>query len=263
MRPEFGPCQTAFCACGLPREGEKIFIGSATLLHTIGHCTISAPRERYGLQNLAEIVSAFAGGSLPNKLSDAATAAPARSVFSDKEQLTRGLFMRRAKSEPNAVHAALVLKPFVKLSAGNVYKINFKSAYSLAPVQIVDAIKSGMPARILVSVAARMGISNDRLFNTLGLPRATADRKIRENKSLSSGESSRLLGIARLVGQVQTIVEESGDPEGFDAALWVAKWLEEPMPALGGRRPAEYMDTAEGQALIANLVARAQTGTYA
>jgi uncharacterized protein (DUF2384 family) len=35
------------------------------------------------------------------------------------------------------------------------------------------------------------------------------------------------------------------------------------MPALQGRRPAEFMDTAEGQAIVANLLQRAQSGAYA
>ena len=89
------------------------------------------------------------------------------------------------------------------------------------------------------------------------------NRKSRDQKRLSSDESSRVIGMARLVGQVQAMVEESGDPEGFDAAPWVAQWLEQPLPALGGRRPAELMDTPEGESLVSNLVARLQTGAYA
>lgn len=98
---------------------------------------------------------------------------------------------------------------------------------------------------------------------TLGLARATVDRKARANQPLSADESSRLLGLARLVGQVQLMVEESGRPEGFVAAEWVAQWLEQPLPALGGQRPGELMDTPDGQRLIADLVVRMQSGAYA
>jgi putative toxin-antitoxin system antitoxin component (TIGR02293 family) len=168
----------------------------------------------------------------------------------------------RAKSGSKAPKATSEADLITK-ERGEVYRIDFKTAYTLEPLQMVDTIKAGMPARTLVNVAARMGISKERLFTTLGLPRATVDRKVRESKVLTPGESSRLLGIARLVGQVQTMVEQSGDPENFNAAQWVANWLEEPMPALQGRRPAEFMDTAEGQAIVANLVQRAQSGAYA
>ncbi len=70
------------------------------------------------------------------------------------------------------------------------------------------------------------------------------------------------LGIARLVVQVEMLVGESGDRRGFNAAEWVVDWLGQPMPALGGC-PAEFMGTAEGQAKVANLLARAQSGAYA
>lgn len=68
---------------------------------------------------------------------------------------------------------------------------------------------------------------------------------------------------AKLVEQVQVMVEQSGDTTGFDAAKWVARWMEEPSPALGGNRPAAYMDNVEGQELVFNLVARMQSGAYA
>lgn len=142
-------------------------------------------------------------------------------------------------------------------------EIDFKVAYRLEPLQVIEAVKSNLPVQTLANVAARMGITSELLCKTLGLRRTTTERRVREDKVLTPGEGSLLLGIARLVGQVQVMVEESGRTEGFDAPQCVAKWLEEPMPALNGRRPAEYMDTPEGQAIVANLVARAQSGTYA
>jgi Protein of unknown function (DUF2384) len=68
---------------------------------------------------------------------------------------------------------------------------------------------------------------------------------------------------ADLVHQVEKIVAESGNPEGFDAGQWLAAWMERSVPALGGKRPAEYMDTAEGRALISQLLAMTQSGAYA
>jgi hypothetical protein len=72
--------------------------------------------------------------------------------------------------------------------------------------------------------------------------------------------------MAKLIGQVETMLEESGDPElmrGFDAARWLTHWMEEPIPALGGASPSEYMDTIEGQEMISRLLATMQTGAYA
>ena len=61
---------------------------------------------------------------------------------------------------------------------------------------------------------------------------------------------------------VQRIVNESGDPVGFDARAWTLEWVNEPVPALGGARPIDYMLTAEGSALVETLVHRMQTGAY-
>lgn len=49
-----------------------------------------------------------------------------------------------------------------------------------------------------------------------------------------SSDEGRMLGIASLIAQIQTMIEESGDPLGFDAENWVARWLDRPLPALGG-----------------------------
>lgn len=100
-------------------------------------------------------------------------------------------------------------------------------------------------------------------MKVLGLPRATVDRKARDNKPLSIEHGERVLGFAKLVGQVQVMVEESGDATRFDAATWLAEWLERPQPALAGRCAADYLDTSEGQQLVSNLLARMQSGAYA
>ena len=139
---------------------------------------------------------------------------------------------------------------------------SFDEIYDFNAMQRVEAIKQGLPATLPGDMALLMGMSKERLYVTLGLPRATVERKARESKPLSPDESSRVLGIGHLVGQVQRMVEESGQPEGFDAAAWVARWLEKPVPALDGMRPAELMDTTEGQGIVSNLLSRTQSGAY-
>ncbi len=75
-------------------------------------------------------------------------------------------------------------------------------------------------------------------------------------------DADRERAIGRLARRVQTIMEESGDPEGFDAQRWTEAFLLQPMSALGGRTPNEFMGTEEGQALIEDLLLRMQTGGY-
>ncbi len=160
------------------------------------------------------------------------------------------------------IGAAAVREPAVAHALPTT-PMHFAEIFNADPIERVKLVKDGVPASVVETLAKRMAMPKERLMATLGLARATVDRKVRENKRLSPDESSRVLGMARLVGQVQVMVEESGRPEGFDAAAWVARWLDRPLPALAGQRPAELMDTAEGQGIVANLVARMQSGAYA
>jgi putative toxin-antitoxin system antitoxin component (TIGR02293 family) len=86
---------------------------------------------------------------------------------------------------------------------------------------------------------------------------------VRSSKLLNPDESERVMGIARLLGLAQSLVQESGELEKFDGARWVAAWLDRPLPALGGKHPGEFMDTADGRTLVADLLAQQQSGAYA
>ena len=142
-------------------------------------------------------------------------------------------------------------------------RLPLASLYPFDAIERIELVKEGVPAGLLVLISEDMAISKDKLYATIGLARATVNRKLRGQQVLSQEESERVLGIARLVGQVSAVVKESGNPEGFDAAKWVAAWLDRPLQALGGRRPAELMDTADGRGIVSDLVARMQSAAYA
>jgi putative toxin-antitoxin system antitoxin component (TIGR02293 family) len=96
----------------------------------------------------------------------------------------------------------------------------------------------------------------------LGLSVATINKKAKSGQALAQDEGERVIGVAKLVGQLEAMVEESGDPEGFDPVAWISTWLNEPLPALGGTRPIDLLDTMEGQALVGDTLARVQSGAY-
>lgn len=131
------------------------------------------------------------------------------------------------------------------------------------PQARIALIRQGIPAAMIGNLSARMGMSKESLLASLGLSRATISRKEKDAAVLSKDESERVLGVETLIGIARTMVEQSGDPDGFDAARWVSGWLSAPLPALGGATPASYMDTFEGQKLVAELLAMSQSGAYA
>lgn len=134
--------------------------------------------------------------------------------------------------------------------------------FKMSPVDRVRVVKRGVTATTVVRIAKATGRPKDRVIHLLGLPRSTVDRKVRNNERLPIDQGERVLGFLKLVGQVQSMVEESGDPTDFDAARWVSSWLERPVPALGGKCPEEFMDTTEGQQVVAGLIAGARGGAF-
>ena len=66
-----------------------------------------------------------------------------------------------------------------------------------------------------------------------------------------------------LTDLVQQIVTESGNPEGFNAEVWLQKWLASPIPAFGNRRPWDILQEPEGLALVQATLLQIQAGSYA
>jgi hypothetical protein len=74
--------------------------------------------------------------------------------------------------------------------------------------------------------------------------------------------SDRAILITEMAAQVQRMVEESGNPEGFDAKTWLDDWLTRPLPALGGDCAGNWLDTADRRTVIFTILACTQSGAY-
>src|SRR5207253_9865541 len=148
-----------------------------------------------------------------------------------------GVVRERAPAKPTRKGRAVS----AKRQAGQQEIKSFLDVFLAEPLTRVRIIKGGVSAQYVERIAREMRMPKERLLPALGLSAATVNRRARESKNLSPEDSERVLGMARLVGQVQSMVNESGDPRGFNAAEWVARWLEEPLAALGGQKPVELM----------------------
>ena len=142
-------------------------------------------------------------------------------------------------------------------------RLFYTEIFSASPEDRIVMIRRGVPATDAKRIIKDLGVEQRLFYDALGLKTATVNRKVKSNASLSSNESERLLGVAKLVGQLETIVAEAGASEGFDATEWVSRWLREPLPAFGGERPIDFLDTMEGQSLVSDALARIQSGAYA
>ncbi|WP_161493246.1 antitoxin Xre/MbcA/ParS toxin-binding domain-containing protein [Zoogloea sp. LCSB751] len=137
-----------------------------------------------------------------------------------------------------------------------------KSLYQASPAERVSLIRNGVPASRIVNLVEAMHVSREHLLGMLNLPSTSIRLKIRQGAMLATEQAERVVGLERLIGQIVIMVEDSGDPKEFDAAGWVGEWLERPLAALGGAKPADFMDTMTGQTLVSSLLVQVQAGVF-
>lgn len=99
-------------------------------------------------------------------------------------------------------------------------------------------------------------------FTMKGIRTVTNNQK-NARADLSVAERERRVGLAKLIGQVELIVKESGELDGFDSTEWFNGWITRPALALGGCKPAELLDPSEGREAVSKLLAQMQSGAIA
>ena len=139
----------------------------------------------------------------------------------------------------------------------------YQTLYRATPRERISLIKQRVRAADAKHLFTDLTISQGVGFKALNLATATVNKKAKQGDLLTPEESERVIGFAKLVGQVEIMLEESGADPNFDARAWLACWLTEPLAAFGGTRPADLLDTMEGQGLVATALAQLQSGAYA
>jgi len=147
---------------------------------------------------------------------------------------------------------------------GSVVVANSRYArlFQATPLERIDVIRKELPAACVIETSAAMGLSATQFLAMLRLKRSIR-RYLKTNAVLPVEDSERIVGLQALIGQAEIMVAESGAPPRFNAAHWLANWLTQPLPALNNAKPAEFLDTMEGQKLVSRLLARLPSGAYA
>ena len=70
-------------------------------------------------------------------------------------------------------------------------------------MQRVALLKVGLSARDAMSIVADLAIPTSRACKAINISRAALTRKARQNVALAVPEAERVLGVAKLIGQVQ------------------------------------------------------------
>ena len=123
-------------------------------------------------------------------------------------------------------------------------------------------VRSGAPACWIRTIEKATALPHKTLCELLGLKLSTVNRKLQNRALLSPDETERLMGLQRLIGQVEAVVRDCGDGEPFDSAQWLAAWLQRPNRVLGGALPGGFLDTAEGREQLGRLIGAQRSGAY-
>src|ERR1700722_9450740 len=109
---------------------------------------------------------------------------------------------------------------FMRKRPLNARRVTMMSIWNMPPMETVELIKTGLSADFLTRLSRDLDRPMRYVVLTIGMAPTSASRKIARQTPLAPDESERALGIGKLIGQAESIVQQSGRAEGFDAGKW-------------------------------------------
>jgi putative toxin-antitoxin system antitoxin component (TIGR02293 family) len=130
-------------------------------------------------------------------------------------------------------------------------------------VTLFDAVEAGVPTYLVNVIAGATGEAASNVMDLIGVSQTTFRRKEEANEPLPDVAGHRVMGFLRVAATLRRLLEESGDPEqlkDFDLEGWVAQWMREQLPELGGKTPAQMLRNPEGQRAVEQVLERMRGG---
>jgi putative toxin-antitoxin system antitoxin component (TIGR02293 family) len=120
-------------------------------------------------------------------------------------------------------------------------------------VKMAALVLRGLSPQIALDLAARLGISQEKLSELAQIAKTTLHRRMKEHQPLAQDESERVI---RLFGLYQRAVEVFADQER------ATRWFSSRPKALGGKTPLEFMATEPGARYVEKLLGRIEQGVF-
>ena len=117
--------------------------------------------------------------------------------------------------------------------------------------ELIRKMRAGTPARIIPDMAARLGLSQDRLFDTLKLPKSTMKARISDDALLSSAEQDRIYRAEKVWARALGVLEDEQSAR---------RWIVRENRSLGGEAPLSLLDTEAGYELVLDTLGRIEYG---
>jgi putative toxin-antitoxin system antitoxin component (TIGR02293 family) len=122
-----------------------------------------------------------------------------------------------------------------------------------SPAKLMKLTRGGLPAQILASLAADLGMQRTQVSKILGISERTLSRRIASHSKLTAEESDRTVRLARVLANVKDTLGT------MDKA---SRWLQAPNRALHGEAPFDLLDTDAGVQAVETVLGRIAYGVY-
>ncbi len=122
-----------------------------------------------------------------------------------------------------------------------------------SPLDLADSTQHGLRYGCLETLQETLQLSAEEIANAVGISGRTLSRR-RDEGTLTSGESDRLVRLAILFGEVAELFD--GDREA------ARDWLKRPNRGLGHRSPLDAASTFIGTREVQKLIGRIEHGIY-
>ena len=130
-------------------------------------------------------------------------------------------------------------------------------------IVLFDAVEAGVPTFMVDVIAGATGQAASTVMGLIGVSPTTFRRKEDVREPLPDVAGHRVMGFLRVAATLRRLLEESGDPEqlkDFDLNGWLATWMQEVLPALNGKTPADMLRNPEGMRAVEQLLERMRGG---
>lgn len=178
----------------------------------------------------------------------------------------RGLHATGDDGSVHIIHCELGPRdyPFIDYDRATGVDAFVRQVCTASPMQIVSIQRCGVNGRFLADFSRDLDVPKTRMFVFIGLPRATAEKRVAAGTRITGMPGQAALGIVKLLGMAQEIFADSTDPAAAqtDVKRWLGTWLQRPQPALGGQAPAQLLDTPAGLAMVERVLGALRSGAY-
>lgn len=151
-----------------------------------------------------------------------------------------------------------------KLAPGESQRMFRKSLRTAALEERIQIEREGVPPVVVLDLIDELGVSATQFQRAVGMPKATFAKKITKRELIGGTPGQSVIGLLELINKIEDMLnpEDNPDARGFDVEKWVGEWITRPQPALGGRCPAELMDTQPGREKVKQVLGSLQSGVY-